>query len=43
MEEVSIRGFGIIVGWATVALLSDNISDLLFLKSTAPVCHLVML
>ena len=30
-------------GWATVCLMSDNIFDLLFLKSTAPTCHSVML
>ena len=30
-------------GWATVGLMSDNIFDLLFLKSTEPACHSVML
>ena len=35
--------FGIIGEWATVGLLSDNTFDLLFLKSTAPACHSVML
>ena len=40
---VSGRAFGIIDEWAAVGLLRDNIFDLLFLKSTAPACHLVML
>ena len=35
--------FGIIGEWATVGLLSDNMFDLLFLKSTEPNCHSVML
>ena len=35
--------FGIIGEWATLGLLSDNIFDLLFIKSTAPACHVVML
>ena len=43
MEAVSGRAFGIIFEWATIGLLSVNIFDLLFLKSTAPACHLVML
>ena len=43
MSAVSGSAFGIIGEWALVGLLSDNIFDLLFLKSTAPDCHLMML
>ena len=43
MAAVSGSAFDIIGEWDTVGLLSDNIFDLLFLKSTAPTCHLVML
>ena len=43
MAAVSGRALGIIGKLATVALLSDNIFVLLFLKSTAPACHSVML
>ena len=43
MAVVSGGAFGITGEWATVGLLRDNIFELLFLKSTAPTCHLVML
>ena len=43
MAEVYGSAFRIIGEWATVGLLSDSIFDLLFLKSTAPACHLVIL
>ena len=43
MAAVLGRSFVIIGEWATVGFLSDNIFDLLFLKSTAPAFHLVML
>ena len=50
MAAVSGSAFGIIghdsvrlTRWATVGLLNDNIFDLLFLKSTSPACHSVML
>ena len=43
MAAVSSSAFGIIGKWATVGLLNDNIFDLLFLRSTTPACHLVML
>ena len=43
MAEVSGRAFGIIGEWATVGLLSDIMFDLLFLKSTEPACHFMML
>ena len=39
MVAVSVSAFGIIGEWVMVGLLSDNMFDLLFLKSTAPVCH----
>ena len=42
MEAVLGSAFGIIGEWATLGLLSDNIFDLLFLKSTAPTCNLVI-
>ena len=32
-----------LTGWATVDLMSDIIFNLIFLKSTAPACNLVML
>ena len=43
MSAVSGSAFGIIGEWATVGLLSNNIFDLLLLKSNASACHLVML
>ena len=43
MEAVSGSAFGIIGEWVTVGLFSDNMFDLLFLKSNAPACHLVTL
>ena len=43
MAAVSGSVFGIIGEWDTVGLLSDNIFDLLFLKSNAPACYSVML
>ena len=43
MEVVSGSALGIIGEWATVGLLSDNMFDLLLIKSTAHDCHLVML
>ena len=43
MAVVLGSAFDIIGEWDTVGLLSDNIFDLLCLKSNAPTCHLVML
>ena len=43
MAAVSGSAFDIIGEWDMVVLLSDNIFDLLSLKSTALTCHLVML
>ena len=43
MVAVSGSAFVIIGKWTTVGLLSDNMFYLLFLKSTAPAYHLVML
>ena len=43
MADVSGSAFRTIGDWDTVGLLSDNIFDLLFIKSTAPACHSVML
>ena len=43
MSAVSGSAFVIIGEWDTVGLLSDNMFDLLFLKSTAPTCHSMML
>ena len=43
MAEVSGSNFGIIDEWATVGLLSDNMFDLLFIKSNSPACHSLML
>ena len=43
MAAVLGRSFVIIGEWATVGLLIDNMFNLLFLKSTAPAFHYVML
>ena len=43
MAAVSGSAFGIIGEWDMVGLLSDNNFELIFLKSTAPTCHSVML
>ena len=43
MAEVSGSSVSIIGEWDTVGLLSDNMFDLIFIKSTAPDCHLVLL
>ena len=43
MAAVSGSASGIIGEWAMLGLLSDNMFDLLFLKSTKPACHSVML
>ena len=43
MAAVSGSAFGIIGDGDTVDLFSDNMFDLLFLKSAAPAFHLVML
>ena len=43
MEAILGSAFGIIGEWATVGLLIDNMFNLLFLKSTAPAFHYVML
>ena len=43
MAAVSGSAFGVTGEWATVGLLRDNIFELLCLKSTAPICHSVML
>ena len=42
MVAVWGNAFGIICDWATVGFLSDNIFDLLFLKSTEPACNYLM-
>ena len=43
VAAVLVRDFGIIGEWDTVRLLSDNIFKLLFLKSTVPAYHSVIL
>ena len=43
MAVVSGIDFVVTGEWAAVGLLRDNIFELLCLKSTAPICHLVML
>ena len=43
MAAVSGSAFRIVGDCDTVGLLSDNIFGLLFIKSTAPACHSVML
>ena len=42
MAVVSGRAFDLTGEWATVGVLEDNFL-LLFLMSTAPICHSVML
>ena len=43
MAAVSVSAFGITGEWDPVGLLRDNIFELLYLKSTAPTCHSVIL
>ena len=43
MAAVSGSAFGSTGEWAMVGLLRDNIFELLYLKSTAPTYHLLML